>query len=79
MVKRENFMLCIFYLKKKKEQDLPGGTVGKNPPANAGNTRMPSLTVTLVNSQLPTVRRPGIKVTSSFSLISCICLVTKSC
>ena len=38
MVKRANFMLCIFYLKKKKEQDLPGGTVGKNPPANAGNT-----------------------------------------
>ena len=30
--------MYILPKKKKKEQDLPGGTVGKNPPANAGNT-----------------------------------------
>ena len=25
-------------IKKEKDQDFPGGTVDKNPPANAGNT-----------------------------------------
>ena len=37
-------MVPLFFLKKKKKkeqkEDLPGGLVVKNPPANAGDTGM---------------------------------------
>ena len=40
MIKMLNFMLCIFYHNKNIIycRGFPGGSVVKNPPANAGDT-----------------------------------------
>ena len=32
------FMFCEFHLKTQNKTSVPGGEVGKNPPANVGNT-----------------------------------------